>query len=142
MKTVYKIAWALGVGGGILAAVLLLAFAVAGCATERVALATDAKVDSALVAAGVPPLSVRKLVFRGPVTLQVGQGNTSSTVGTDKTGQRAQAVSTGAHSPIQASQKKGGVPWWVFGLVGLASVAGWEWLRHQVNPLGWLPWRK
>jgi hypothetical protein len=120
----------------LLAASLLLA----SCATERVPLATDAKVDSALVAAGIPPLSVHKLKLTGPVTIQVGQGNTSSTVGTDKTGQRAQAVSTGAGSPIQASQKKGGVPWWVFGLVAVAGAAGWEWLSHW-GLLTWLPWR-
>ena len=129
-----------GLAPGILAAVLLLAFAVAGCATERVALATDARVDSALTAAGIPPLSVHKLKLTGPVTIQVGQGNTSSTVGTDKTGQRAQAMSTGAGSPIQASQKKGGVPWWVFGLVAVAGAAGWEWLSHR-GLLTWLPWR-
>lgn len=122
-------------------AFLLLALCgLASCATERVPLATDAKVDSALVAAGLPPLSVHKLKLTGPVTIQVGQGNNSSTVGTDKTGQRAQAVSTGTGSPIQASQKKGGVPWWVFVLVGLASIAGWEWLSHQ-SLLRWLPWR-
>ena len=120
----------------LLAASLLLA----SCATERVPLATNAKVDSALVAAGIPPLSVHKLKLTGPVTIQVGQGNTSSTVGTDKTGQRAQAVSTGAGSPIQASQKKGGVPWWVFGLVAVAGAAGWEWLSHR-GLLTWLPWR-
>jgi hypothetical protein len=84
---------------------------------------------------------VHKLKLTGPVTIQVGQGNTASQVGTDKTGQRAQAVSTGAGSPVTASQKKGGVPWWVFLLVGLASIVGWEWLSHQVKMLGWLPWR-
>lgn len=89
------------------AAALLLA----SCATERYAPAVDAKVDSTLVAAGIPPLSVHKLKLTGPVTIQVGQGNTASQVGTDKTGQRSQAVSTGAGSPIQASQKKGSVPW-------------------------------
>ena len=120
----------------LLAAALLLA----SCATERYALAIDAKVDSALVAAGIPPLSVHKLKLTGPVTIQVGQGNTASQVGTDKTGQRAQAVSTGAGSPIQASQKKGSLPWWVFGLVALASAAGWEWLNHR-GLLTWLPWR-
>ena len=119
----------------LLAASLLLT----SCATERVPLATNAKVDSALVAAGIPPLSVHKLKLTGPVTIQVGQGNTSSTVGTDKTGQRAQAVSTGADSPVTASQKKGGVPWWVFVLVGLASICGWEWLSRR-GLLGWLPW--
>jgi hypothetical protein len=122
-------------------AYLLLLLALASCATERYAPAVDTKVDSALVAAGIPPLAVHKLKLMGPVTIQVGQGNTSSQVGTDKTRQRAQAVSTGAGSPIQASQKKSGVPWWVFVLVGLASVVAWEWLSHQVGPLGWLPWR-
>ena len=122
-------------------AFLLLALCgLASCATERVPLATDAKVDSALVAAGIPPLVVHKLKLTGPVTIQLGQGNTSSTVGTDKAGQRAQALSTGAGSPIQASQKKGAVPWWVFVLVGLTSIAGWEWLSTWV-PHGWLRWQ-
>jgi hypothetical protein len=122
-------------------AYLLLLLTLASCATERYAPAVDAKVDSALVAAGIPPLAVHKLKLTGPVTIQVGQGNTSSQVGTDKTGQRAQAVSTGPGSPIQASQKKGGVPWWVFVFVGVASVVAWEWLSYQVDPLGLLPWR-
>jgi hypothetical protein len=120
----------------ILAASLLLA----SCAVEREAVAVDAKVDSTLVAAGLPPLAVHKLKLTGPVTIQLGQGNTSSQVGTDKTGQRAQAVSTGPGSPIRASQQKGDVPWWVFLLVGVASVAVWEWLSHK-QLLAWLPWR-
>jgi hypothetical protein len=103
----------------------------ASCATERYAPAVDAKVDSVLVAAGIPPLAVRKLKFTGPVTIQLGQGNTSSTVGTDKTGQRAQGVSTGANSPVTASQKKGGVPWWVFVGVGGLSIAAWQWLKMR-----------
>jgi hypothetical protein len=122
-------------------AYLLLLLALASCATERYAPAVDTKVDSALVAAGIPSLSVHKLKLTGPVTIQVGQGNSSSQVGTDKTGQRAQAVSTGAGSPVQANQKKGAVTWWVFVLVGVASVVAWEWLSYQVGPLGWLPWR-
>jgi hypothetical protein len=124
---------------------LLLAalLGLASCAAERYVPAVDAKVDSVLVAAGIPPLAGRKLKLKltGPVTIQVGQGNTASQVGTDKTGQRAQAVSTGANSPVTASQKKDVVPWWVFGLVGMASVIGWQWLRHHVASLSWLPWR-
>jgi hypothetical protein len=140
MKTVYNLAWAGLLVGIAWLLIIGLAVSVAGCATERVALATDSKVDSALVAAGVPPLSVRKLKFNGPVTFQVGQGNTSSTVGTDKTGQHSQAVSTGAGSPIQANEKKGGLPIWVFLLVGVGSIIGWDYLTHQFNPLKWLPW--
>jgi len=120
----------------LLAAALLLT----NCATERYAPAVNAKVDSALTAAGIPPLAMHKLKLTGPVTIQVGQGNTASQVGTDKTGQRAQAVSTGSGSPIEASQKKGGVPWWALGLVAIAGAVGWEWLSSQV-PLGWLRWR-
>jgi len=120
---------------------LLAAALLTSCATERYAPAVDAQVDSALTAAGLPSLAVHKLKLTGPVTIQAGQGNTASQVGTDKTGQRAQAVSTGVGSPVAASQKKGGVPWWVFVLVGVASICGWEWLSHQVSPLGWLPWR-
>jgi hypothetical protein len=116
-------------------AYLLLLLALASYATERYAPVVDAKVDS-----GIPPLAVHKLKFTGPVTIQVGQGN-SSQVGTNKTGQRAQAVSTGASSPVQASQNKSGVTWWIFVLVGVANVIGWEWLRRQVVPLGRRPWR-
>jgi hypothetical protein len=122
-------------------AYLLFLLVLASCATERYAPAIDAKVDSALVAAGIPPLAVHKLKLTGPVTIQVGQGNTNSTVGTDKTGQRSQAVSTGPHSPVTASQKKASGPWWLLGLVAVASIAAWEWLTHHLNPLGWLPWR-
>jgi hypothetical protein len=122
-------------------AYLLFLLALASCATERYAPAIDARVDSALVAAGIPPLAVHKLKLTGPVTIQIGQGNTSSTVGTDKTGQRAQAVSTGPNSPVTASQKKASVPWWLLGLVVAASIAAWEWFTHLLNPLGWLPWR-
>jgi hypothetical protein len=122
-------------------AYLVFLLALANCATGRYAPAIDTKVDSALVAAGIPPLAVHKLKLTGPVTIQVGQGNTSSTVGTDKTGQRAQAVSTGPHSPVMVSQKKASVSWWLFGLVAVVSIAAWEWLTHLLNPLGWLPWR-
>ena len=121
---------------------LLLATALllTSCATERYAPAVDAQVDSALTAAGLPPLAIHKLKLTGPVTIQVGQGNSASQVGTDKTGQRAQAVNTGAGSPVTASQKKGGVAWWVFVLVAIAGATGWEWLSHQ-RLLRWLPWR-
>ncbi len=115
-------------------------FGLSGCTTERYAPAVDAKVDSALTKAGIPPLAVRRIKFNGPVTFQIGQGNTSTTVGKDKTGQRAQALATGANSHIEASQKKGGVPFWVFIVVGILSIVGWDYLTHQFNPLKWLPW--
>jgi len=125
--------------GALLAGLLL---ACSSCATERYAPGAEATVDSTLTAAGLPPLHVHKLVFRGPVTVQVGQGNTSTTTGTDKTGQRAQAVSTGANSPVVATTKKVPTPWYVFAGVAVLAVALWEWCRRRFNPLGWLPWAR
>jgi hypothetical protein len=80
--------------------VLLLAalFGRASCATERYVPAVDAKADSALVAAGLPPLAVRKLTAR----LRLGLGKAIATT------------------------QKSGVPWWVFvGVSGLSS-ASWQ----------------
>jgi hypothetical protein len=131
VKLVYSLAQALGIAVGLLVLIIGFAVFVTSCATERYAPAVDAKVDSTLRAAGLPPLSVDKLVFRGPVTFQVGQGNTSTTVGKDKTGQRAQAVSTGPGSPVTATTKKGGTPWWVFLLVAGLSIAAWQWLKPR-----------
>jgi hypothetical protein len=129
VKIVYAFAHALGIVVVVLALIIGFAVLVTSCATERYAPAVDVKVDSTLRAAGLPPLSVDKLVFRGPVTFQVGQGNTSTTVGKDKTGQRAQAVSTGPSSPVTATTKKSGTPWWVFVLVAGLSIACWQWLK-------------
>jgi hypothetical protein len=89
-------------------AYLVFLLPLASCATERYAPAIDAKVDSTLVATGIPPLAVHKLT--GPVTIQVGQGNTSSQIGTDKTGQRAKVVSTGAGSPCRLARKRPAAP--------------------------------
>jgi hypothetical protein len=91
-------------------AYLVFLLALASCATGRYAPAIDAKVDSTLVATGIPPLAVHKLKFTGPVTIQVGQGNTSSQIGTDKTGQRAKVVSTGAGSPCRLARKGPAAP--------------------------------
>ena len=97
---------------------LVLAFA--GCAaTAQLPVLTRA--DTVLTAAGVK--SIGKLVVRGNLTIQTGTGN--SVTGKDKTGQRAQALSTGANSPVTATSKKAGLPWWVFaGLAALCVVGG------------------
>lgn len=127
---------------------LALLLALASCATELPTLTPGQQLftQATDTAAAVVPLPAGgKYKFKGPVSiiLQAGTGNvaTPTVTGTDKTGQHAQALSTGPGSPVTASQQKGGVAWWVFLLVGVGSIAGWEWLSHQVNPLGWLPWR-
>jgi hypothetical protein len=79
------------------------------CATEqRIPAALDARVDSALTAAGVPPL--RKVKFTGPVTFQVGgTGNVATT--TDAS--RAKApVAAAPHAT--AAETKTSVPWQVY----------------------------
>lgn len=90
-----------------------------GCASERYAPAIDAKVDSALVAAGVPPLSVRRLKFTGPVTFQIGgTGNVATAIGKAKA-----PVASAPHAT--ATKTSAGVPWWVYaGLAALAAAGG------------------
>lgn len=137
MKTIIARFYGLVLAAGL----FYLLLALPGCSVERFAPAVDAQVDSTLCAAGLPPLAFGKAVFRGPVTLQMGQGNTNTTTGPSKVKTRAQALSTGDNSPVTASQKKGALPWWVFALVGVGAIIGWEYLSHQLSPLGWLPWR-
>jgi len=149
MKTLYNFLWGALLASGMLTAVLLLASAVAGCATEQAALTTGPQLFAQATETAQPAVvqlpAGGKYKFKGPVSivLQAGTGNvaTPTVTGTDKTAQRAQAVSTGDNSPVKASQEKGGVPWWVFGIVAVVAVAAWEYLRRQLNPLGWLPWR-
>ena len=76
------------------------------CATEeRIPAAFDAKVDSALTAAGVPPL--RKVKFTGPVTFQVGTGNVATAI--TKAGA---PVAAAPHATAAAT--KTSVPWQVY----------------------------
>lgn len=113
------------------------------CATERdIPAATAHKADSVLVAAGLPPLSIRKLVVRGPLIVQSGQGNTASVADNRKAGQRGGSAATAPGAVATSTTRRGGVPWWVFGLVAVGAVVGWEYVSHQLKPLSWLPWRR
>jgi len=98
-------------------AFLLLAGLLSSCATEqRIPAALDARLDSALTAAGVPPL--RKVKFTGPVTFQVGTGNVATTIA------KARApVASAPHASAEAT--KSGPPWWVYlAIAGLALAGG------------------
>jgi len=127
----------------LLAALTLLV----SCATEQPTLTTApqlfAQATDTSRAAVVPLPAGGRYKFKGPVSivLQAGTGNvaTPTVTGTDKTAQRAQAVSTGPNSPIQASQKKGSAPWWALVLVGVVSIAAWQWLKPKLKPPSWLP---
>jgi hypothetical protein len=115
---------------------ITLLLALAGCATEQAALTTPAQLfTQATDSSGVVvPLALNGK-FKGPVSIvvQAGPGNvaTPTMTGMDKTGQHAQALSTGPGSPVTASSKPGSVPWWVLLLLGGLSVAGWRWLRSS-----------
>lgn len=114
---------------------LLLAFT--GCAgTQQVTYTVPrTRADSLVAAAGLTPLTARKVVFRGPFIVQTGGGNTA-VAGKNKPGQRAQAVSTGAGSPVVASRPARGVPWYVYaGGAGLLLTGGF-WLRGRLK----VPW--
>lgn len=101
---------------------LVVASLLSSCATEqRIPAALDAKVDSALTAAGVPPL--RKVKFTGPVTFQVGgTGNVATT--TDAS--RAKApVAAAPHATASEAKTSTGPPWQVYvGSALLLVVAG------------------
>ena len=80
----------------------------AGCATEqRIPAAFDAKLDSALTAAGVPPL--RKVKFTGPVTFQVGTGNVATTLTKAKA-----PVASAPHAAAAQAKTSAGPPWYVY----------------------------
>lgn len=102
------------------------------CATERVPLAIDAKVDSTLVAAGLSPLSVRKVKFTGPVTFQVGGSHNTATA-IEKT--KAPAA-TAPHA--STTTKEAGTPFYVFGIIALVAAAGGAWARGRFSVLSFL----
>ena len=90
------------------------------CATERYAPAVDAKVDSALVAAGIPPLSLRKIKLTGPVTIQFGgAGNTATAIGKAKS-----PVASAPHAEASAPVTKSGPAWWVYVGIAVLALAG------------------
>jgi hypothetical protein len=93
----------------VVAGIALLLVA-ASCTTERYAPAIDHRVDSTLVAAGLPPLSVRRVKFNGPVTFQVGGSNNTAT----QLGKAKAPLATAAHATVTAPVTKAGVPWQVY----------------------------
>jgi hypothetical protein len=95
-------------------ALLLLA----SCATAQATLTTPTQLFTRAIdtPTAVIPISSRgNYKFKKPVsiTVRAGTGNvaTPTVTGVDKTGQHAQALTTGPGSPVTASSKKGSVPW-------------------------------
>ncbi|MGI4884147.1 MAG: hypothetical protein ACRYFR_04230 [Janthinobacterium lividum] len=79
--------------------------------------------------------------FTGPVTVQVGTGNTSSPVDNTKAGSRGGSAATAPKASAAAITEQGEAPWWLYLLAAAAGAVGWEYFSPKL-PLAWLPWRK
>ena len=125
-KWLYSLVLALG-------AALLLA----SCAST-LRLPEPTRADTVITTAGLP--SVGKLVVRGNLTIQQGNGNTVAD--NRKAGQKQGSAATApaAHSD-NTSKKTGGPAWYIYLGVALIGALGWEYLSHKLTPLSWLPWR-
>jgi hypothetical protein len=106
---------------------LVVASLLSSCATEqRIPAAFDAKLDSALTAAGVPPL--RKVKFTGPVTFQVGTGNVATAI-TKANG----PVAAAPHATATEAKTSAGLPWQVYAGAALVLVLGGFLLRSRLK---------
>lgn len=106
------------------------------CARRPGLTTADGGPDTVLLPAGA---AVHKIKAR-TVILQTGQGHTATTADYTKAGQRSQSAAIGTGNTATATTKKAGVPLWVYVLVGVGSVIGWELVTRRV-PAAWLPWR-
>lgn len=84
--------------------------AAASCSTTRIPVAVDARVDSALTAAGVQPLGYRRVKINGNVYLQSGQGNT---IADNRNAGRKGSAATAPHAAAATTAPRAGVPWQV-----------------------------
>lgn len=125
---------ALGIMLLLLGMLVGLAVGLSACASPQPLLT---RADSVFVASGLP---VPRKIKAGTVIFQA-PGSTASVADNRKAGQRGGAAATAPSATATATTKKAGVPWWVFLLVGVGSVVGWEWLSSQALVRKWLPWR-
>lgn len=116
---------------------IIYALLTLGCSRGQYVGLPSSKTDTLVVPAGT---AIGKLKAR-TVILQTGTGNVASTTDNTKAGSRGGSAATAPNASASTTTKKAGVPWWVFLLVGVASIVGWEWLTHQFSLTAWLPWR-
>jgi hypothetical protein len=106
----------------------MMASLLGSCATEqRIPAALDARVDSALTAAGVPPL--RKAKFTGPVTFQIGGTNNVATAIAKAKGPVASAPQASAAEVKESA----GPPWYVYLGGALLLALGGFYLRGRLK---------
>lgn len=75
------------------------------------------------------------------VIIQNGTGNVATPTDNTKAGQKDGEAATAPQAQASATTTLGGLPWWVFALVGMGSIVAWEWLASRFVPAAWLPWR-
>ncbi|MBH8559005.1 hypothetical protein [Hymenobacter negativus] len=76
------------------------------------------------------------------VIIQQGTGNVATPTDNTKAGQKGGSAATGPGAVASTTTTKpAGLPWWVFALVGVLSIAAWEWLTAKFSLTSWLPWR-
>jgi len=111
---------------------LALLLVATGCETEHyIPAALDAKVDSALHAAGIGPLRAGKIKIAGNVIINTGPGAVQ-VADNRKSGQRQGSAATGPGSQAATTSKNAGPPWYVFVVIALAGAVGWELLRRKL----------
>jgi len=120
----------------ILLALLLLV--ASSCETERyVPAAVDAKVDSALRAAGISPLQAGKIKIAGNVIINTGPGAVQ-VADNRQAGQKQGSAATGPASQAATTAKNAGTPWYVFAVILGVGIAAGVWLRGKLPRLPFL----
>lgn len=111
---------------------LLLLLWCGSCATiSRLPAAPDSQFDSALTAAGIPPLRAGKVKFNGDVYVQIGQGH--SIADHRKAGQRQGSAATAPGAVASTTSENAATPLWVFGLIAGLGLAAGFWLRGRLG---------
>jgi hypothetical protein len=119
----------------ILLALLLVA---SSCeTTQYIPAAVDAKVDSALRAAGIGPLQAGKIKIAGNVIINTGPGAVQ-VADNRQAGQKQGSAATGPASQAATTAKPAGQPWLAFAVIALVGVVAGAWLRGKLPRLPFL----
>ena len=94
--------------------------------------------DTVTVALGT---TIGKLKAGNVIFQNGGAGNVANANDDRKAGQKGSAAATAPNATACATTTKAPLPWWVFALVGVLSIAIWEWATRRLIPVAWLPWR-
>ncbi|MGI4873367.1 MAG: hypothetical protein ACRYFX_19590 [Janthinobacterium lividum] len=124
---------------GLLLALALLALLLSGCAHgDELASALSQPLDSTVRQQVAGQVGARKIKFNGPVTLQIGNGNTGAA--TDASKAKA-PVAAAPYAVASETRPAAGPSWkacaWLAGLALLVGAVGGFWLARRLP--AWLP---